>query len=166
MWLRGFVLAGVVCLAASCSIGGSETSTTTTEALVELTTTAPVETTTTTSTTLAPLSDPSFPRYSIVLREPGSDGDTVIVLLDTTSYEVLSDVDLYDVIFDVVDRFPPIVAAHIVDSLAAADAVLVAEPTDEQIQVLGEHYFLSLEDGFRLVYRGLFADLGASVLGS
>jgi len=166
MWLRGFVVAGLVCFAASCSIGGNDTTTTTTtEALVELTTTAPVETSTT-STTLEPLTDPSFPAYSIVQRIPGSDGDTVIILLDTESYEVLSDVDLYDVMFDVVDRFPPIVAAYIVDSVAAAEAVLADEPTEEQVQTLSEHYFLSLEDGFRLVYRGPFGDLGASVLGS
>lgn len=165
MWLRGFVIAGVVCLAAACSIGSTESTTTTTEALVELTTTEPVELTTT-STTLAPLSEPSFPAYSIVQRIPGSDGDTVVVLLDKTSYSILTDVDLYDVIADVVDRFPPIVAAHVVDSPAAAEAVLSEEPTDEQVQTLGEHYFLSLEDGFRLVYRGPYADLGASVLGS
>jgi hypothetical protein len=164
MWLRGFVIAGVVLLGAACSIG-ADTTTTTTEALVEITTVPPVETTITT-TTLAPLSAPSFPSYSIVQRREDSNGDTVVVLLDPTSYEILSDVDLYDVLVDVVERFPPIVEAHVVDSPAAAQAVLVEEPSDEQLQTLGEHYLVSLEEGFRIVYRGPFADLGTSVLGS
>jgi hypothetical protein len=164
MWLRGFVISGVVLMGAACSIG-ADTTTTTTEALVEITTVPPAETTTTT-TTLAPLSDPSFPSYSIVQRREDSNGDTVVVLLDPTSYEILSDVDLYDVLVDVVERFPPIVEAHVVDSPAAARAVLVEEPSDEQLQTLGEHYLVSLEEGFRIVYRGPFADLGSSVLGS
>lgn len=165
MWLRGFAIAGVVLIGAACSIG-ADTTTTTTEALVEITSAAPPEETTTTTTTLAPLSDPSFPSYSIVQRREDDSGDTVVVLLDPTSYEILSDVDLYDVLVDVVERFPHIVQAHVVDSPAAAQAVLVEEPSDEQLQTLGEHYLVSLEEGFRIVYRGPFADLGTSVLGS
>lgn len=166
MWLRGFVIAGVACLGAACTIGETDTTTTTTEALVEVTTTLPPEETTTTTTTLAALSDPSFPSYSIVQRQEESSGDIVVVLLDPTSYDVLSDVDLYDVLAEVVERFPPIFEAHVVDSSAAANVVLVAEPTDEQLQILGEHYLVSLEEGFRIVYRGPWADLGTSVLGS
>ncbi len=163
MWVRAVLLAGFAILGAGCSFGGSET-TTTTEPIVESTTTSPPETTT---TTLAPLSAPSFPSYSIVKRiENPDEGDTVVVLLDSTSYTILSDIDLYDVLADVVDRFPPIFEAHVVDSQAAADAVLAEAPTEEELQTLSEHYLVRLEDGFRIVYQGPFDELGTSVLGS
>ncbi len=167
MWLRGLILVGVMGLTAACSFGGGDTTTTTTTttSVPPTTTTVPAPTTTT-STTLEPLAVPTFPAYSIVARIEDATGDTVVVLLDTTSYELLSDVDLYDVIADVVDRFPPIMEAHVVDSQEAAALVLVEAPTDEELQVLGEHYFLRLEDGFRIVYVGPFSELGTSVLGS
>ena len=165
MWSRALLLTGLACLAAACTFGAEET--TTTEAILEVTTTAPPETTTTVTTTLAPLSEPSFPEYSIARRIEATDGrDTVVVLLDPSSYQVLSDIDLYDVVADVVDRFPPIFEAHVVDSPEAADAVLSEAPTEEELQVLSEHYLVSLEDGFRLVYQGPFAELGTAVLGS
>lgn len=164
MWVRLIVIAGVM-VTAGCTFGATETTTTTTQAV---TTTLPPETTTsTTVTTLAPLSAPRFPSYRIVTRiDDANGGDTVVVLLDSGSVEVLTDVDLYDVVGDVVEKFPPIFEAHVVDTLAAADAVLIEEPTDEQLQELAEHYLVSFEEGFRIVYRGPFAELGTTVLGS
>ena len=167
MWLRALLFTGLASSGTACTIGAVDT--TTTEAIAEVTTTvAPVTTTTaTTTTTLAALAGPSFPDYSIARRINATDGrDTVVVLLDPSSYQILSDVDLYDVVADVVDRFPPIFAAHVVDSPEAADAVLAEEPTEEELQILSEHYLLSLEEGFRLVYHGPFAELGTAVLGS
>jgi hypothetical protein len=165
MRVRAVVLTSLVVALSGCSLGSKETTTTTTAAIIELTTT--VATTTTTSTTLAPLSEPAFPEYSIARRVASADGrDTVVVLLDPGSYDVLSDVDLHDVLAEVVDRFPPVYTAHVVDSADAVDAVLAAEPTEEQLQILAEHYLVSLEEGFRVVYRGPFAELGTTVLGS
>jgi len=166
MWLRALLFTGLALIGTACTFGAEET--TTTEGLAEVTTTAaPVTTIATTTTTLAALARPTFPDYSIARRINATDGrDTVVVLLDPSSYQILSDVDLYDVVADVVDRFPPIFAAHVVDSPEAADAVLAEEPTEEELQILSEHYLLSLEEGFRLVYHGPFAELGTAVLGS
>lgn len=165
MWVRVVAVTGVLLLATGCTLG--EEVTTTTEAIIEVTTTAPPTTTTTTSTTLAPLAEPAFPEYSIARRVVSEDGrDTVVVLLDPDSYQILSDVDLHDVLAEVVERFPPVYTAYVVDDLIAVDAVLAPEPTEEQLQVLSEHYLVSLEEGFRIVYRGPFAELGTSVLGS
>lgn len=164
MWVRAAVATGLILAATACS--GAEETTTTTMEIIEVTTTVP-PTTTTTSTTLAPLSEPTFPEYTIARRIDSEDGrDTVVVLLDPASYTILSDVDLHDVLAEVVDRFPPVYTAHVVDSTDAAEAVLAVEPTEEQLQVLSEHYLVSLEEGFRIVYRGPFADLGTTVLGS
>jgi hypothetical protein len=86
--------------------------------------------------------------------------------MDPDSYTSLSDLDLYDVIADAVDRFPPIYEVHVVDTPAAAEAVLVESPDDEQQQVLAAHYLARLEDGYRIVYVGPFAESQDAVLGS
>lgn len=165
MWVRVGLVTGMLLLATGCTLGQDVT--TTTAEIIEVTTTTAPPTTTTTSTTLAPLAGPSFPEYAIARRIDSEDGrDTVVVLLDPSSYQILSDVDLHDVLAEVVDRFPPVYTAHVVDDMAAVDAVLAVEATEEQLQVLSEHYLVSLEEGFRIVYRGPFAELGTSVLGS
>ena len=110
---------------------------------------------------------PSFPEYRIAERIISVEtGDTVVLLLDPTSYTSLSDLDLYDVIADAVDRFPPIFEAHVVDSPDAVSAVLTEEPDEEQRRTLDEHYFVRLEDGFRIVYVGQFDGTDDAVLGS
>ena len=58
-----------------------------------------------TSTTSADL---SFPQYVIYRRDTGDAGDTVVVLLDPTSYDSLTDIDLENVLSDVTDRFTPV----------------------------------------------------------
>ena len=64
------------------------------------------------------------PEYRIVDRiEADGPGDTVIVLLDPATYESLSTLDLYDLIAEVVELFPPVAALHVVDDAAAANVV-------------------------------------------
>ena len=110
---------------------------------------------------------PSFPEYRIAERIISVEtGDTVVLLLDPASYTSLSDLDLYDVIADVVDRFPPIFEAHVVDSQDAASVVLAEEPDEDQQRILAEHYFVRLEDGFRIVYVGPFEGTDEAILGS
>lgn len=90
----------------------------------------------------------------------------MVLLLDPYSYTSLSDLDLYDVIADAVDRFPPIFEAHVVDSKDAVSAVLVEEPDEDQQKTLEIHYLARLEDGFRIVYVGPFEGYDEAVLGS
>jgi hypothetical protein len=124
----------------------------------QTTTTAPAATTTT--------SELSFPQYQIVSREATDSGDVVVVLLDKNSYESLSDIDIHNVISDLVEQYAPVYEAHIVESQAAADAVLVEDPTPEQQAELDANYIARLEEGFRIVYVGRFADSGVAILGS
>jgi len=128
------------------------------------TSSAPVTTTTTTTTTLPPLVGTTGVAYEIVRREEGPAGDTVVVLLESGAS--VTDLDLYDILADVVDRFAPIARAYVVDSPEAVDLVLLDEPTDAQRAVLATHFLARLEDGFRVVYEGPFADVGSTVLGS
>ena len=161
------MVAGAMVIA-SCS-SSSETTTPTTTTTTTTTTTVPTTTTTTTappSTTL-PQEAPAFPEYRIAERIVAPEtGDTVVLLLDPASYTSLSDLDLYDVIADAVDRFPPILVAHVVDSPEAASAVLLEQPDEDQELLLADHYLARLEDGFRIVYLGPFEDSGTAVLGS
>ncbi len=164
--IRLLVVAAMV--VASCTSSNEPASTTTTTASTAptTTTTAPAPTTSSTTTTSAP-SEPSFPEYRITERIISLEtGDTVVLLLDPASYTSLSDLDLYDVIADAVDRFPPIFEAHVVDSQAAASAVLVDEPDEDQQTTLETHYLVRLEDGFRIVYLGPFDGIDDAILGS
>ena len=162
------MVAAVAIMMASCS-SSSDTTTTTSTTTTTTTTTVPTTTTTMapTTTTTLPQEAPAFPEYRIAERIIAPEtGDTVVLLLDPASYTSLSDLDLYDVIADAVDRFPPILVAHVVDSPDAVEAVLLEQPDEDQELILANHYLARLEDGFRIVYLGPFEESGTAVLGS
>ena len=162
-WIIAIIVVGTI--AASCT-SSSEPATSTSSLAPSslLTTTLPPPTTTTTT---VPTPIPAFPEFRIAERVVAPEtGDIVVLLLDPTSYTSLSDLDLYDIIADAVDRFPPIYEAHIVDTPEAAAAVLVEEPDSEQKRELASHYLARLEDGYRIVYLGPFGESEEAVLGS
>lgn len=119
--------------------------------------------TTTTTTTFAV---PGEIQFAIVERVAGTEGDIVVVLLDPDSYTSLTDIDLVGVTRDIIEAFPPIAQAHIVDSQAAADAVLLEDKTAAQKSELADHYFLALDEGIKVTFLGPFASFGTDILGS
>ena len=128
---------------------------------------AAATTTVTTSTTTTTAAELTFPQYQIVSREATNTGDVVIVLLDTTSYESLSDLDIHGVMSDLVELYAPVDEAHIVESQAAVDALLAeGELTTEQQAELDANYIARLEEGFRIVYVGRFEEVPVAILGS
>jgi len=164
------LVAGGLVVAACTGSGSVDTSSTsTTEAsapssTTEVSTTVSVETTTTTSTPANPISPPE---YRIVERtKTDAPGDTVVVLLDDTSYESLTDIDLFDIIAEVVELFPPISEIHVVDSFVAANTVTNPEATSEDMQAIEANYLARLENGFTITYLGPFASSGSAELGS
>jgi hypothetical protein len=172
------VLLGVVVVIAAACSGDDET---TDPALTSSTTAAPITTladdgaatvtaaavtTTTTSTTTTEAPELSFPEYRIISREATESGDVVVVLLDPTTYESLSDIDIHNVMSDLVEQFAPVYEAHIVETQAAADALFVEDPTPEQQTILDNNYIARLEEGFRIVYVGRFEEMGVAILGS
>jgi hypothetical protein len=160
------VLAAVFAtVSAGCSSSADTTTTITETAVV---TTLPSTTTTTSpSTTLPPIAELTPPAYRIVERLPtDGPGDEVVVLLDPSSYDTLTDLDLYDLIAEVVELFPPIATLHVVDDAATANAVAASDTSTTETPPPSEHYLARLENGFRIVYLGPFASSGTAVLGS
>ncbi|MDK1011276.1 MAG: hypothetical protein QGM46_08130 [Actinomycetota bacterium] len=94
------------------------------------------------------------------------EGDTVIVQLDPATYGSLTDIDLYDIIVDVVELFPPISVVHIVDDPAAANIVGDPDASEADRKAVFDNYLARLENGFEITYLGPFASSGTAVLGS
>jgi len=165
---------GLTLLCTGCSGGDADISSTTASSTsaAPVTTIQAVESTTTstlapstTTTSLDPFGEPSFPEYTIVSRDVGTDGDTLVVLLDADTGS-LTDIDLQNIVVDVVERFPPVLTAHIVENADAAEAVLATVPTEAEQELLDRYYLVRLEEGFRLVFVGPFADTPMTILGS
>jgi hypothetical protein len=159
-------LVAAVAVSCSGSKGASETT------VPDAVTTLPPSTTTTvvapdTSTTLAPVNQLTPPSYQIVQRIPmESGGDEVVVLLDPTSYDTLTDLDVYDIVAEVVELFPPVAVMHVVDDAVAANVVADPDASEAAKAVLTTHYLARLDEGFRITYLGPFASSGSAVLGS
>ena len=126
------------------TIAGAESSTTSSMPEVELTTTSVV----------------GLPSYSVLSR---SEEDELVVLVAPGTY---GDIDIQNVVGDVVERFAPVNTLHIVDDEAAATLVVAETVTPEEQLVLDEHYFVRLEEGFRMIFIGPFSSVGEVILGS
>lgn len=158
-------------LAAACTSSGNDDegagSESTVTTLAPATTTVPPTVASTTTSTLAPLSTISPPQYQIVSRAPTDDGrDEVVVLLDPSTYDSLSDIDIFDVIVEVVELFPPVAILHVVDDEVAANVVADPDASEEAKGVLEDHYLARLDGGFTITYLGPFASSGTAILGS
>ena len=168
----GTVAIGTMLLAVACSEPGSATPTTaprlTTLAAVstQVTEGSPAEDESAVGSETSAAPSASAPEYAIVTRIEGDGGDTLVVLLDPTTYTSLTDIDLENVIADVYDRFPPVLAIHVVDDPVAAELVVAGDVTSEHLEVLDEHYLAQLAEGFRIIYHGPFNDVPDSILGS
>jgi hypothetical protein len=134
------------------------TATTTTVAPSGGTSEAPVETTTTIATPTIP--GLFVPEFTILERTAD---DVLVVGVSPGTY---SDIDLQNLVSEVMERFAPVDGLHIVDDEAATDLVLAETLTAEDQAFLDDHYFLRLEEGFRMVFLGPFADVGEVILGS
>ena len=99
-------------------------------------------------------------------RTPGAGGNTLIVLLDNTSYTTLSDIDLQNIITEIYDRFLPVIEAHVVGDPEAANLAVSDGPAAVANSVLAEHYLVCLDEGVRIVLLGRFEEYGTASLGS
>lgn len=158
----------VVAVVAACSPSATTSSSTSTVASVTTLETAPPTTVApSTTSSFAPTPSMTPPEYQIIWRNPiEGQGDEIVVLLDVASYSALTDIDVFDLIVDVVERFPPVTIAHIVDAAGAADVVTNPDASEAERSEFADNYLARLEEGFRITYLGPFADSGTAVLGS
>ena len=162
----------VITLVAAACTSSSTPESTTSSSLTPLTVSSTVASTAstvaeTTTTTTQPLSSLTPPEYAIIYRaETDAPGDTVVVLLDPESYTSLTDIDLYDIIAEVVDLFPPISELHIVDDVGAVNTVTNPEASVEDLALIEDNYLVRLDNGFKITYLGPFAASGTAILGS
>jgi len=103
--------------------------------------------------------------YEIVAREPGTDGETVFVVIPPGTY---TDVDLENFVGDLYDSGTATYGAEIFDDAAAVDAYLKAEAdrSPEEVALIEQHHFVSLVGGTTIRFQGPFAESGEFVLGS
>jgi len=145
--------------------GDGDTVTTLADATATGDTTATADDTVTTTTTDLG-GGPVIPDFEIVSRVEGPDGDTLVVVLDPTSYERLSDIDIQNVASRVVEEFPPVSVAYFINDERLADVMLDPDAGDDETeQLLDVAYLAELEDG-RLTFQGTFSDSGVVILGS
>lgn len=163
---------GILTLALVSSACSSSTDATTTtnqpSPVTTLATTAGSDTSaSSTTTTEVPKTILTAPEYRIVQRIVGDNtGDTVVVQLDPASYNSLTDIDLYDLIAEIVELFPPIATIHIVDSSAAALVVANPEASEADKAAVSANYLARLDNGVQITYLGPFTTSGTAVLGS
>jgi len=108
----------------------------------------------------------SAPEYKIVDRVEGEDGDTVVVLLDSETYDSLTDLDVYDLIAEVVELFPPIAVVHVIDDGAAANIVVNPDASESERRAVSINYLARPDGGVKILYLGPFVSSGTAVLGS
>ena len=165
------VAVAIALVSVACTSDGSEQEASSVDTQAPVTTLVSVAATepqseSTTTTTSVPKTVLSAPEYQIVDRIEGDSGDTVIVLLDPETYGTLTDLDLYDLIADVVELFPPIAVVHVVDEAAAANIVANPGASEDERTAVAANYLARLDDGVKIIYLGPFASSGTAVLGS
>jgi hypothetical protein len=159
-------LLALTVLAAACD--GDEVALTTTSSLVTdpgedgSPTTSVASSGEQTSTTLV---GESVGTYEIVAREPGTDGETVYIVIGPGAY---TDVDLENFLIDLYESGTATYAAEIFDDPAAAAAYLKAEEdrTAAEVALIEQHHFASLVGGTIIRFQGPFTASGETVLGS
>ena len=169
---KRLTLAACLILAAACGDATSATSSTT-EPTVSVATIETVDTSTdatggagadqttaTVATTTTTVVLFSLPEFTVVER---TEDDVLVVAIPPATY---TDIDLRNLVDEVVERFAPVNALHIIDDELIAELVLAESVTAAEQVLLDEHYFLRLEEGFRMVFVGPFAEVGEVILGS
>jgi hypothetical protein len=160
------VLALVV---AACSGGDAELSTGST--IITGGTNAPVSTTSTTVSeqdsepTTQTMVGQTVSEYTVVDRIPNENGEELYIVLPDGAY---TDVDLENFILELLDEDPTMYGAEIFNDEAAVAAYRVdsTQRTDEQKELLDNHFLMTLVGRDRIEFSGPFADFSGGAIGS
>lgn len=101
----------------------------------------------------------------IVARFPNDNGEERHYVIPNGAY---TDVDLENFVFGLLEEDPDLYGAEIFDDADAANAFLVdeADRTEEQIELLERHHFVTLIGRDRIEYNGPFAEFPGGAIGS
>lgn len=163
-------LALVALLAAACT--GDDPELTTESTIVTEPTEAPaVEDTTTTTTGAEETATPTtlvgqaVSEYEVVDELPNDTGVEQHIVIPNGAY---TDIDLQNFILDLLDSNPDLFGAEVFDDVSAAEAFLVdeTERSEDEVDLLDRHWFVTLTGRERIDFRGPFAEFPGWVIGS
>lgn len=114
------------------------------------------------STTLA---GQAVAEYEVVHEIPNENGVSQHIVIPDGAY---TDVDLENFVIDLIEANPDLYGAEIFNDAAAAEAFLTpeAERTEEEIELLENHHFVTLTGRARIDFRGPFAEFPGGAIGS
>jgi CDP-glycerol glycerophosphotransferase (TagB/SpsB family) len=103
--------------------------------------------------------------HEVVARIADQQGESQIVVIPPGDY---TDQDLRFFVEDLAAETSGLHTLHVFDDREAAEAFQVPEGdrSEEQQQLVDEHYLVSLTDGIQLTFHGPYEDSGSVVIGS
>lgn len=103
--------------------------------------------------------------YEVVHEIPNENGVAQHIVIPDGAY---TDIDLQNFVFDLLESNPDLYGIEIFDDEAAAEAFLTPEDerTEEEVELLESHHFVSVTGRARIDYRGPFSEFPGGAIGS
>ncbi len=103
--------------------------------------------------------------YEVVHEIPNENGVAQHIVIPDGAY---TDVDLQNFVFDLLEANPDLYGIEIFRDEAAAEAFLTpeAERTEEEIELLEQHHFVTVTGRARIDFRGPFSEFPGGAIGS
>lgn len=163
-------LVGALLLVLGACDDGETTELSTTSSLISSATTVDAGASTTTapadaSATSTTLVGQSVTGYEVVARVSDPAGETLFIVIPPGAY---TDVDMENFTVGLVDNGTVTYGAEIFDDAAAVEAYRKpeAERTEEEIELIDQHHFASVQNAGVVVFQGPFAESPDVVIGS
>ncbi len=163
------VLAGLVVMALFLSACDSEEAELTTTSTLVTEAPAPADSTTTTvapsEATTSTTVGSSVASFEVVAREAGDAGDIVYIVIPQAAY---TDVDMENFVGDLLEDGIATWGAEIFDDIVALEAYQKdeADRTEEEVELIDQHHFVSLVNGDTIRFQGPFEASGEILIGS
>ena len=163
------VLAGLVVMALFLSACDSEEAELTTTSTLVTEAPAPADSTTTTvapsEATTSTTVGSSVASFDVVAREAGDAGDIVYIIIPQAAY---TDVDMENFVGDLLEDGIATWGAEIFDDIVALEAYQKdeADRTEEEVELIDQHHFVSLVNGDTIRFQGPFEASGEILIGS
>ncbi|MCZ6662976.1 MAG: hypothetical protein O6951_08650 [Actinobacteria bacterium] len=163
------VLAGLVVMALFLSACDSEEAELTTTSTLVTEAPAPADSTTTTvapsEATTSTTVGSSVASFDVVAREAGDAGDIVYIVIPQAAY---TDVDMENFVGDLLEDGIATWGAEIFDDIVALEAYQKDESdrTEEEVELIDQHHFVSLVNGDTIRFQGPFEASGEILIGS